>query len=343
MRKFVTLRRVDEIREIKNADRIVEARVGGWSVVVKKDEFKPGDIGLFFEIDAALPLDNPLFEFLAERSVKTFENREVHVLKTARLRGVYSQGLLLPFDTTEVATQFAKAGLDPNAVTVNVVDYAKVFDVKKYEPPLALNSKVIGNFPYEAQKTDSERVQNIPEEVFAGFVSDDWYATEKIDGTSSTFVKRNDELITASRSWELSQDSLQGQFAQRHNLAEIMPEGAVIQGELAGEKIEKNPLKLEGKQLFVFSYTLGDDKNDPKNEQFLRFVKEHHVPFLDLKLPETVEAAVAQVEGMKSAVSPKAQAEGVVWWNAKGTRFDVIGHRPNFKVINNKFLLKHDR
>lgn len=345
MRKLVTLRTIDEIRPIPKADRIAEARVGGWSVVVKKDEFHPGDIGVFFEIDSALPLDNPLFSFLRERSVKMFNDTEVHALKTARLRGVYSQGLLLPFDSPAVQAAFAHANINPDTVELFTTDYSEVFGVEKYVPPISLNSEVIGTFPYEAQKTDSERVQNIPEAVYAEFAanSDDWFATEKLDGTSSTFVKRDGKVLTAGRNRELSENSLQGQYAKQYNLAEIMPEGAVMQGELVGEKIEKNPLKLKGKQFFVFSYTLGTDPDDPLNTVFQEFVDQHSVPVLDITLPDSVEAAVQQVEGLKSAINPNAHAEGVVWWNKHGTRYDVLGHRPNFKVINNKFLLKHDR
>lgn len=340
---MVTLRTIDEIRQIPNADRIVEARVGGWSVVVKNDEFQPGDTGVFFEIDAALPLNNPLFTFLGERGIKTFNNKEVHVLKTARLRGVYSQGLLLPFDSHIVQEQFRAANIPPETVELHTVDYADVFGVEKYEPPIVGQSEVIGNFPYEAQKTDSERVQNIPDEVYATLTTDEWYATEKLDGTSTTFVKRDGQLIAASRNWEVSTASLQGQFAARHGIADIMPEGAILQGELVGPNIQKNPLNLSELQFFVFSYQLGINPDDPLNDDFLQFVEQHQVPVLDLVFPATVEEAVAQADGLKSTLNPKANAEGIVWWNRKHTRYTVLGDRPNFKVINNKFLLKHDR
>ena len=60
----------------------------------------------------------------------------------------------------------------------------------------------------------------------------------------------------------------------------------------------------------------------------------------DLHFPETVEEAVQQVDGLKSIVNPKVQAEGVVWWNINDTVYQELGDRANFKAINNKFLLK---
>lgn len=349
VRKLVTLRKVDEIRPIEGADRIVEARVGGWSLVVKKGEFQEGDIGVFFEIDAALPLDNPLFAFLRERGVKTYRDVEVHVLKTAKLRGVFSQGLLLPYNNDEVFKQLSTYGFETTPATsdhafesmLGTLDFAKAFGVEKYEPPMPTDSSIIGTFPHEARKTDSERVQNIPEHVYNAFNTDDWYATEKLDGTSSTFVKRNGELIFASRNWEMGADSLQGQIAAELKLVDIMPEGAVLQGELVGEGIQGNPLKLQGRQLAVFAYIQGNDPTDPLSAAFLQFVEEHSVPRLDWTLPATIEEAVEQVNGMKSTLNPKVNAEGVVWWNKHGETFDVLGGRANFKAINNKFLLKH--
>ena len=80
---------VDEVREIEGADNIQLALVGGWNLIVKRDEFKAGDKGVFFEIDSKLPADDERFSFLEKKGYK---------IKTMKLNkfGVYSQGLLLP-------------------------------------------------------------------------------------------------------------------------------------------------------------------------------------------------------------------------------------------------------
>lgn len=55
MRKLATIRKIDNIRPIVDADAIEAAVVGGWTVVVKKDEFKVGDLAVYLEIDSWVP------------------------------------------------------------------------------------------------------------------------------------------------------------------------------------------------------------------------------------------------------------------------------------------------
>lgn len=72
-----------------NADRLECAHVGGWHCVVGKEEFKPGDLAVYFEIDSQLPDVEPFssMEFLKSKNFK---------IKTQKIRGEYSQGLLMP-------------------------------------------------------------------------------------------------------------------------------------------------------------------------------------------------------------------------------------------------------
>lgn len=334
MRKIVSLKKIDKIVPIENADAIETAKLGGWNAVVKKGEYQAGDTVIYCEVDTFLPTNVEEFSFLATRGTKTRINPltqqevEGHVLKTMKLRGVVSQGLILPvsdFGLTESSTQ------------EEIDEKFKNLGVFKYEPALPVGGGQIGSFPAEARKTDSERVQNLTDEFLQSLNADDWYASEKIDGTSSTFVKRDGKVVVASRNWTVDPEtSLQGKIAERLNLSEIMPEGSVVQGEIFGEGIQQNPLKISGTRLMVFSsYSPVDE------EEFDQFVKEHSVPVLDFVLPQTVDEAIEQVNKMKSSVNPKVQAEGVVWWNRNGETFDELDDRSNFKAINNAFLMKH--
>ena len=83
-RKLVSIQRVDALEPIVGADNIVKARIMGWDVVVKKHELALGDPCVFFEIDSVLPEGKPWAEFMRPRGFR---------VKTARLRGVLSQGL----------------------------------------------------------------------------------------------------------------------------------------------------------------------------------------------------------------------------------------------------------
>lgn len=80
---------VDEIRPIEGRDRVECAVVGGWTIMVRKGQFKPGDPGIYFEIDSKVPEREP-FEFLAPKHYK---------IKTQKYKTpsgqFWSQGLLM--------------------------------------------------------------------------------------------------------------------------------------------------------------------------------------------------------------------------------------------------------
>lgn len=85
-RELAYITHIDEIRTIPNYDRVEYARVGGWWVIVRKDQFKVGDLAIYIEVDSKVPADNPAFEFLAQRHFK---------VKTLKMCKVISQGLLM--------------------------------------------------------------------------------------------------------------------------------------------------------------------------------------------------------------------------------------------------------
>ena len=76
---------IDEIRPIPNYDRVEHARIGGWWVIVKKDQFKVGDLAIYIEVDSKVPEKEP-FMFLDKRNFK---------VKTLKMCKVISQGLLM--------------------------------------------------------------------------------------------------------------------------------------------------------------------------------------------------------------------------------------------------------
>ena len=76
---------IDEIQPIKDYDRVEYARVGGWWVIVKKNQFKVGDLAIYIEVDAKVPAEEP-FMFLESKKFK---------VKTQKMCKVISQGLLM--------------------------------------------------------------------------------------------------------------------------------------------------------------------------------------------------------------------------------------------------------
>lgn len=174
MRKLATIKQVKDIIPIDGANNIEIAKLNdcGWQCVVKKGEFKVGDRGVYFEIDSFLPEENPVFDFLKNKGVKTLaDGSRGYRLRTMKLRNVISQGLLLPLNS------FSNIGLPIQD------DLTEYLNIKLYEPPIPaqLAGKVKGSFPAWIQKTDQERIQNLPE-FFTDLKDESFEATEKLDG-----------------------------------------------------------------------------------------------------------------------------------------------------------------
>ena len=88
IRELAYVVKVDDVTAIPGYDRVELAHVGGWTVVVGKGEFHPGDLAVYFEIDSKLPEVEPFtnMEFLAKKHYK---------IKTQKMCKSLSQGLLM--------------------------------------------------------------------------------------------------------------------------------------------------------------------------------------------------------------------------------------------------------
>ena len=85
-RKLASIQCIKALEPIANADAIEKATVLGWQLVVKRGEFRVGDLCVYCEIDSLLP-ERPEFEFLRPRRF---------IIRTVRLRGQISQGICFP-------------------------------------------------------------------------------------------------------------------------------------------------------------------------------------------------------------------------------------------------------
>lgn len=331
MRRLVTIKEIEKIHPIEKADAIELAIIGGWGTVVKKGILSVGDKVAYFEIDSALPLSNPAFEFLSKRGVKEIDGKEYHVLKTARLRGVYSQGLAIPLD---------ELGFEDREVGEDVTSELGVI---KYEPPLPIkNDDVCGVFPNEIQKTDSERIQNLFP-FYETLKEYEWVATEKLDGMSCTVhCNKNNEIQVFSRNYEVKNNegsAYWGAVKNHPELVDGLNPGRTVQGEVVGPGIQKNRLGLDSVELRVFD-VLVDGLPIPR-EEWSEIERKHTVPIRAEYnvLPESPEELIAQVNGLKSVLAKGRQAEGLVFHTKNGEIPLELG-RSTFKVINNKYLLK---
>jgi hypothetical protein len=93
----VNVVRINEILPHTNADTLGIVMIGGYQVVVKKDNYKAGDLAIYLQPDSVVPQTKP-FEFLW--ADKEFPDgivpEKYRRITVRRFRKEYSEGLLLP-------------------------------------------------------------------------------------------------------------------------------------------------------------------------------------------------------------------------------------------------------
>lgn len=346
-RRLATIETITSVNPILNADAIVRSRVRGWDVVTRLEEFQAGDTCLYIEVDAFIPANDLRFEFLAKRGVRKDANdNDGYVLKTASLRGVYSQGLALPIS------------MFPEIANLPVgSDVTELLNIVIWEPkiPEELLGLIKGYRPSWIPATDEDRIQNVSGILSASDVT--WIATEKIDGNSTTVYVdgyHDNELGVCTRNLDLIEDHTETLWSMilKLNLHEQMMltwpgQRVVIQGETYGEGLHGNPLKIKGRKFAAFTLRL-DSQEIPRNA-WPAWLLDLSVPVHEeLTFPTSLEIALSDVEKMYSKVNPECLAEGIVW-RALDTASIIDPEdkerlsRASFKVISNRYLLKHDR
>jgi RNA ligase (TIGR02306 family) len=252
-RKLASIRIISDIQPIEGADMIELSIVDGWKVVVAKNVgHKVGDMVIYCEIDSFLPIKDE-FEFLRKTSYKKMsDGMEGFRLKTIKMRGQVSQGLILPMSVVEYTNVQFEVGMD----------VTNLLGITKYEPPIPaeLSGKVKGLFPSFLRKTDEERVQNLTKEYeeWKHQSKHQFYVTEKLDGSSATYYIKDGEFGVCSRNLELleTERNTFWNVARDLKLEEKLREfgrNLCIQGELIGEGIQGNPYKIKGHTVRFFN------------------------------------------------------------------------------------------
>lgn len=159
IRKLASIRKIENISDIPGADMISMATIDGWEVVVKKGDFKPGDHVIYLEIDSWVPTTVAPFLTKSGRVPREYNGVPGERLKTVRLRGQISQGLILNYwNFPDVVNAFHKTRL-VNHWDNNDFDVTEILGIQKWEPEINANlsGRAKGNFPYFIPKTDAER------------------------------------------------------------------------------------------------------------------------------------------------------------------------------------------
>ena len=392
---------IDEIMPIEGYDRVELARVGGWHVIVQKNQFKVGDPAIYFEVDSKVPADRECFAFLAKRKYK---------IKTLRMCGVISQGLLMHandfgwenFDNRgggeygiitdkdiihnyNDESRFLTKELDvthiedeDNKPAQRVDKYKAMaqrrpdifkrkwarwmmrrewgrrimfaFFGKKKSSETAFPTK----FPY-VHKSDEERIENMP---FLLKDKQPWIKTQKIDGTSSTYIlargrfgklekyvcSRNVRQLTPSQKtyhkdieenvyWMMAEKYHIFDFLEKY-LYENKLDYVCLQGETAGPSLQGNPHKFKEICFFGYNFIRSDSgrMNSIEAAQICQSAGIPWVPIADSNyiLPDDMETLKLDADG--PCIVGEGMREGWVCRSYDG--------KLSFKNVSREYLLK---
>lgn len=336
-RKMATIRRIAEVKAIEGADRIVAYRVDGWFVVDSKDKYQVGDLVVYCEPDSWVPHSIAPFLTKPDQFPKVYKTVEGQKLRSVRLKGQISQGLLLNVQLVSEQTRSNEFVCFYNEGD----DVSEVLGIQKWEAdiPAQLQGQMKGSFPSFIRKTDQERVQNIRN--LEQYHDTLFEVTEKLEGSSMTAYFHDGEFGVCSRNVELKDDGANTfwKVAKQYDLEDKLRsygKNIAIQGELIGPNIQGNIYKLQAPDFYVF------DIFDMDNQVYMKAPNRFdlcielglkHAPVIDNSFwgYSTVEEYLSFAEG-KSVLNPNQEREGLV--------FKALGGDFSFKAISNKYLLK---
>jgi len=169
--------KIGSISEIPNADNIELVTVGGWNAITKKGEYQVGDKVVVATTDAVIP------QALSDLMEVTNYLRKGQRVRTVKLRGVYSECLLIPFKY-----------LAPKSLENNVNegdDMMTILGITKFEPPVKTVQLSVGGRKIKYHQNPNFHVyykfpnqKNVPD-MFSE--EDEVVITRKLHGTNARY------------------------------------------------------------------------------------------------------------------------------------------------------------
>ena len=390
---------IDNITPIEGYDRVELAHIGGWTIVVGKGEFKVGDPAIYFEIDSKLPEVKPFtdMEFLVKKKFRVKTQKMCKSISQGLLISAANFGWTIENHNYGYSIHDSN-GVEHNAgnnsrfltkqlgVTYYVAEdnIRKASSVDKYKKMAQRNGKLFAKQPFRwlmkrdwgkkllfvffgkkrdntswpawVKKTDEERVQNMP------WILQDknpWIATEKIDGSSTTFtIKRGkwphkNEFYVCSRNVCFDKPNktcfydtnIYTEMAEKYHIEHVLTEmltlfpeteWITIQGETYGAGVQKRDYHLKGHDFMAFNL-ITSDKGRFNTLKMRELLEDYYhipcVPIVDTRfiLPDTVEELLKYATN-KSQIDGDMR-EGIVFRSEDGSK--------SFKAVSNEFLIKY--
>lgn len=338
--KLATIERILQLEPIQGADKILLAKILGWDVVVKKDEFAIGDLCVYIPIDTLVDPTRECFNFLACPENPT----QLVRIKTTKIRRVWSQGLALPITCLT---------LQDKEELVESTDVSEQLGVKKYEKENICNpdgTAKYTEFPvYYISKTDEDNLKT-KHTTLQEFVGQKVCITQKMDGSSSTVIYNGnkEEFLVCSRNLVVDSESVMSQYFSKVGLKDRMINYGVnlaIQGEFSGPKINGNSMGLTSFKFYVFTiknldtgifYGLDGIKKitDDLGMQMVPIVG---IYYIDDTWTIDKFQSIANAQEYTQSNGKKVPGEGIVVRPVEPRFSQTLGKMLSVKIINQKY------
>lgn len=359
---------INEVKPIPGADNIEQVVAGGWNCITKKGEYNVNDLVVIATTDAIIPLE------LSDKMGVTNYLRKGGRVRTVKLRGVYSECLIIPHKYIPGFGDIYYEGMD----------MMKRMDISKYEPPAVQVQLASGKKIRYHQNPNFHVYYKFPNiKNVAGIFNeeDTVQITRKLHGTNARygivrktkislwdrikyFIFRDHwvyyEFVYGSHNVEKGSDS-QGfydtdvwrtisdnycikeklwNYVRRSEEPNNIGMGIVLYGEIYGPGIQKNyDYKLREMKFAGFDITIDGEYQSTVYTQFL-YKEVFNLPHVDILYfgpwrQETQDALVFN----NFIEGTKIPHEGIVIKHVSGNRHKVA------KVINPDYLIygeKHD-
>lgn len=345
---LVEVVKIPPLKPIKDADRIAVATIGGYDVIVRKEDFKEGDLGVFISVDSVVP-----------KELLDFYNLDIKNgrIKTKKLKGVISQGLLIPM----TAPIFSNI-LGERKEGENLKD---VLGIVKYLPPVIKGHGITAGGikrPWVDPRMivyDIENIQNIHNRgVFKE--GDQVIITEKIHGMHGAACYINDKFYYTSRKVNLEipnddkvGDNIWWRMIKKYRLDEIiksisdrLESDVIIRYEIFGKDVQEMDYGLQDQQqIAIFDIEQGFN-NFISHFQLKEICSDFNLPIVPTLYEGPFSFAKAEeLANMDSVISKKPQySEGIVIKDADEGKTSpnklYISARKILKQINKRYLLK---
>ncbi len=312
---IVEVCRIDKIKDHPNADKLEYAVVKGWECIVLKDTYKEGDLVTFVPPDAIFEesvMDEYNLEYLRQSKGR---------VKTIRLRGYISQGIVLSAQGKPLGTDMMKfykitkwepkapkyhAGLgkttakklNPLFDKYNKPQHFKNFSSLFYEgEDVVMVEKIHGtNF----------RAGNLPiakEKGILGALRYFWKTKIKKQTYEFCFGSMNMQFKDLRSKGGFYKKNVYAQIAKKYRLDEVVPAGLIIYGEIYGSGIQD---LTYGKGDGDIDLAVFDIKDSGTNRYLYYPTMESWVKMMKLPLAPEVYRGPFSVEALKEHTSGKS-------------------------------------